>query len=146
MSLFFSLPNVLMKVPAKGFIIAGPYVWSKRYGPYRKRLFELVGKLDFMVKPSFDERLTLISSSFSMELFRWPVALKASLRSSPFLLITVLVIVDPWNMGKSTMDRRSGLGDAIILTPYLEKKVFSWTKSECRRGMRICDLKNGNIV
>ena len=96
MSLFFSLPNVPMKVPAKGFIIAEPYVWSIRYGPYRKILFELVGKLDFfMVKPSFDERLTLISSSFSMELFRWPVALKASLRSSPFLLITVLVIVDP---------------------------------------------------
>ena len=49
------------------------------------------------VKPVLDERLTLTSPSFSIELFLWLLVddRKASLRSSPPLLITVLVIVEP---------------------------------------------------
>ena len=50
-----------------------------------------------ILKPVLDERLTLTSPSFSIELFLWLLVddRNASLRSSPPLLITVLVIVEP---------------------------------------------------
>ena len=71
------------------------YSRLKSNGYHATHRFEIIS--NEIVKPVLDERLTLTSPSFSIELFLWLLVddRKASLRSSPPLLITVLVIVEP---------------------------------------------------
>ena len=108
-----------------------------RIGSVMPHTFEIISYEK--VKPVLDERLTLTSPSFSIELFLWLLVddRKASLRSSPPLLITVLVIVEPkfewWVIDRYHRRIKCETVSIIPYKFYLEKMVLSLSWWECHQ-------------